>query len=247
MIRGRRVCALVPARGGSKGIPRKNLLKIGGMTLLERALTLAQACPTVDRVYVSTDDAEAYALAKLHGCDTPHLRPATLATDRSRTIDVVRHLVREGPIGADDIILLVQPTSPIRTREELNAICDLLDRTWDETDAIVSVCKIDGPHPYKAQLIENGVLRSLFGAESTVPRQSLPETFLPNGAFYLGKYSVLDAENTFIPARSLAYIMPPLASVNLDGPLDQLLLEALLEKGMVQLDSPEQTTQQSQA
>ena len=236
MIHGRRLYAIVPARGGSKGIPRKNLYKINGVTLVELAIRLAKACARVDTVYVSTDDPEIHAIAATYGCATPSLRPVELATDAARTTDVIRHLVETGVLGANDCIMLLQPTTPLRTRVDINAVCDLLESRWQEADAVVSVCAIDGPHPYKAQMICDGYLRSLFDRDSSVARQSLPPTYIPNGAFYFGKLAVLDVEDTFIPARSLPYVMSAMTSVNLDGPLDIVLLEALLEKGMVRLD-----------
>ena len=236
MIHGRRLCAVVPARGGSKGIPRKNLYKINGVTLVELAIKLAEACARVDTVYVSTDDPEIHAIAATNGCATPSLRPVKLSTDAARTIDVIRHLVETGVLDSNDCIMLLQPTTPLRTRVDINAVCDLLESRWQEADAVVSVCAIDGPHPYKAQVVRDGYLRSLFARDSTVSRQSLPPTYIPNGAFYFGKLAVLDVEDTFIPARSLPYVMSAMTSVNLDGPLDIVLLEALLEKGMVRLD-----------
>lgn len=236
MIRGRRIRAIVPARGGSKSIPRKNLYRINGITLVERALRLAKASRWVDDVYVSTDDPETYAIAAQCGCATPALRPAHLSDDRARTIDVIRHLVAEGIVGTDDCVLLLQPTSPLRTLDELNAVCDQLAARWDTADAVVSVSKIEGPHPYKAQVVNDGYLRSLLARDAAVPRQSLPVTYLPNGAFYLGKYDVLASENTFMPRRSIPFIMSAERSINLDGPLDLVLLEALLEKGIVNAD-----------
>jgi CMP-N,N'-diacetyllegionaminic acid synthase len=236
MIRGHRVCAVIPARGGSKGIPRKNLYTIGGVTLVERAIGVAKACATVDMVYVSTDDPETYAIADAKGCATPRLRPAELATDGARTIDVIRNLVDEGGLRADDCVALLQPTSPLRTLADLNAVCGILDARWDTADAVVSVCEIEGPHPYKAQIVAGGYLRSLMGGDASVPRQSLPATFMPNGAFYLGKIDVLLSEATFMPSRAVPFVMSPAASINLDGPLDVLLLEAMMGKGLVRLD-----------
>ncbi|HWA70557.1 MAG TPA: acylneuraminate cytidylyltransferase family protein [Rhizomicrobium sp.] len=236
MMRGRPVIAVVPARGDSKGIPRKNLYRLGGVALGMRAVQLARSVPAVDRVYVSTDDTELYALAQKDGSATPSPRPAELASDKSRTIAVMQHLLEERVLSADAIVLLLQPTSPLRSQADLEAVLKLLDDNWDEADAVISVGKIDGPHPYKAQVIENGALRSLIGLDAAVPRQSLPATYLPNGAFYLGKLDVLLQEDTFMPRRSLAFVMPEIASINLDGPLDMLLLEAVLAKGLFTLD-----------
>jgi CMP-N-acetylneuraminic acid synthetase len=244
MIRGKRVCAIIPARGGSKGIPLKNLYRLGGVTLVERALHLGKSCKSVDVVYVSTDDPETYAIAQANGCATPSLRPAVLATDSARTIDVIKDLADEGVLGPDDCVLLLQPTSPLRTTEDLNSVCALLDAKWDSADAVVSVSSIDGPHPYKAQIIGgDGYLQSVYARDSSVPRQSLPVTYFPNGAFYLGKIEVLVKENTFVPRRSLPFVMSQMASINLDGPLDLILLEAILCKGLVQLpDGPKPMT-----
>lgn len=236
MIRGRRVCAIIPARGGSKGIPRKNLYRLGGLTLVERAMHLAKACERVDKVCVSTDDPETHAIALANDCATPSLRPAALATDAAHTIDVIKNLVSERVLSAEDCVVLLQPTSPLRTLADLNSVCDLLDSQWETADAVVSVCAIDGPHPYKAQIVDDGYLRSVLAHDAAVPRQSLPPTFMPNGAFYLGKTDVLQKEDTFIPSRSVPFVMSPAACVNLDGPLDLVIMEAVLSKGLVRLD-----------
>ncbi len=232
MIRGRRVCAVVPARGGSKGIPRKNLYELAGISLVERSVRLARRCAAVDVVLVSTDDIEIYALSKRLDAATPVPRPAALASDSARTIDVIRKLVDDAVLGEDDCILLLQPTTPLRTLADLDAACDVLDRRWDDADAVVSVGEVDGPHPFKAQVIRNGYLAALMGGDAAVPRQSLPSAYLPNGALYLVKINVLLGEDTFMPRRSLPHMMSVIPSINLDGPLDLLLLEAVVAKGL---------------
>lgn len=237
MISGKRVCAVVPARGGSKGIPRKNLCRVEGLTLVEWAIRLARSCSFVDSVYVSTDDPETYAVAVANQAATPNLRPAELATDAARSIDLVGHFLDTGLVGSDDCILLLQPTTPLRTQAELVAVCIELDSQWESADAIVSVCESSGANPFKAQLIEDGYLRSLLKQDATVPRQSLPATFIPNGAFYLGKVDVLRRENTFMPLRTLPFMMSDTSSINLDGPLDLVLLEAMLGKGLARMDA----------
>ncbi len=232
MIRGHRIVALVPARGGSKGIPRKNLYQLQGVPLTEGAVRLARACKTVDTVLVSTDDAETFALAQSLGASTPVPRPPALASDTARTIDVVRNLVEEGVIDAEGCLLLLQPTTPLRSLADLDVAVAVLNREWDEADAVVSVCTIDGAHPFKAQVVKGGFLSPLMGHDAAVPRQSLPETFLPNGALYLAKTAVLLAEDTFMPRRTLPHLMSAIASINLDGPLDLLLLEAVVKQGL---------------
>lgn len=232
MIHGRHLCALVPARGGSKGIPRKNLYELAGISLVERSVRLARRCKAVDRALVSTEEAEITRLARLLEAATPSPRPAALASDTARTIDVIRSLVEEGVLGAQDCLLLLQPTTPLRTLADLDTACALLDQYWGCADAIVSVCAVDGPHPYKAQIIRDGYLSTLLGQDAAVPRQSLPAVYLPNGALYLAKVATLLEEDTFLPKRTLPHVMPAIASINLDGPLDLLLLEAAVAKGL---------------
>lgn len=232
MIRGRRVCALVPARGGSKGIPRKNMYLLEGLSLVERSVRLARRCAAVDSVFVSTDDAETTALAERLGAATPVPRPAKFASDIARTIDVVRNLVEDKVLDGGDCLLLLQPTTPLRTLSDLEHARALLEARWDEADAVVSVAKVDGPHPYKAQVVRNGYLSALLGGDAAVPRQSLPVAYLPNGALYLAKLDTLLTEDTFLPHRTLPYEMTALSSINLDGPLDLLLLEAVIAKGL---------------
>lgn len=233
MIREHRLCALVPARGGSKGIPRKNLHELAGVSLVERSVRLARRCTQVDQVLVSTEDAEITLLAKRLNAATPRPRPADLASDGARTIDTLRNLVEENVLSRDDCILLLQPTTPLRTLENLESACELLSAHWDSADAVISVSAVDGPHPYKAQTIREGRLGPLInGQDCSVPRQSLPAAYFPNGAFYLAKIGVLMEEDTFLPKRSLPLIMPSIASINLDGPLDLLLLEAVVGKGL---------------
>lgn len=236
MIRGRPVNVIVPARGGSKGIPRKNLYRIGKRSLLERAAELGENSAFVDTVYVSTDDAQMHALAVANGYATPVPRPAKLASDGARTVEVIRDLVQTGVLPQEGCLLLLQPTSPLRTAAELNAVCQLLDENWDRADMVVSVSAIDGPHPFKAQTVEDGYLRPLLKSDASVPRQSLPTAFLPNGAFYLGKTDVLLREDSFMLSRTMPFPMSGVQSVNLDGPLDLLLLEAVLAKGLFRLD-----------
>jgi CMP-N,N'-diacetyllegionaminic acid synthase len=232
MIRDHHVCAIVPARGGSKGIPRKNLYELEGISLVERSVRLARRCRAVDRVLVSTDDPEITALADRLGAATPVPRPAAFASDGARTIDVIRNLVDDKVLDRGDCLLLLQPTTPLRSLADLDVACAMMEQRWDSADAIVSVCAVDGPHPYKAQIVRDSYLAPLLGTDSAVPRQSLPAVCLPNGALYLAKIATLLDEDTFLPKRTLPYAMQAIPSINLDNPLDLVLLEAVVAKGL---------------
>jgi CMP-N,N'-diacetyllegionaminic acid synthase len=228
MIRNERLTAIIPARGGSKGIPRKNLLRIEGETIVERAIRLARESGRVDRVLVTTDDPEIYQLAKLHDAAPPNLRPAHLATDQATTIDAVVHLIDDAVIE-DGYLLLLQPTTPLRTTSDLDALCERLEANPD-AEAIASVVRHDAPHPDKLMKIEGSYLRSYLGTKASVPRQSLPVVHALNGAFYLTSLEVIQKQHTFLPERTLAFEMPLERSLNLDGPMDLLVLEALLKR-----------------
>lgn len=235
MLRGQPVTAVIPVRGGSKGIPGKNLYRLGRDTLLERTIKLARHCPYVNSVIVGTDNQEMHAVAQRYAAAAPALRPAELATDNAKTVDVVRNLIESVPIN-NGWVLLLQVTSPLRTLGDLNDFCRTFDEADPSAEAIVSLVKHDSPHPDKIQKVENGFVLSYLGTESMVARQLLPEVYALNGAFYLTHRDVLLQRNTFMPTRTLPYIMPPERSLNLDGPMDLFLLEALYEKGKVVIE-----------
>ncbi len=235
MLDNRQVYAIIPARGGSRGIPRKNLYRLGKDTLLERSIKLGQACPYVDQVLVSTDDPEMFEIAKRYQAQTPSLRPAHLATDSALTIDVILHVVGELHVQ-DSYILLLQVTSPLRTLADMNELFEMFERNIARADSIVSLTEEGFSHPNKIQKIENSYVTSYLGCESMVARQSLPKVYALNGAFYLTHSDVLIQRHSFFPERTLPFIMPGERSVNLDGKMDMILMEAMLEKGIVTLE-----------
>ncbi len=236
MIRGKQLTAIIPVRGGSKGIPGKNLHRVGKDTLLERSIKLAQRCPYVDRVIVSTDHPQMHAIAQRYGVAMPALRPAELATDHAKTVDVILQAMDSVPLP-EGYILLVQATSPLRTLEDLNGFCRTFDEDKTGARAIVTLVRHDSPHPDKIQKVEDGFVASYMGKESMVARQSLPEVYSLNGAFYLTDTGQLRANKSFMPkGATLPYVMPPERSINLDNMFDVQVLDALLEKGILKAE-----------
>ena len=238
MINGQPVTAFIPARGGSKGIPGKNLRRLGNDTLLERSIKQAKLCPFVENVVVSTDDNEMYAIAKNHAVETPELRPAFLADDQAKTIDVILYSLEE--MGIDNgFILLLQTTSPLRTVEDINKLCETFEKRTNDAQAIVSVSAISSSHPDKMQKIEDGYLLSYLGKDSHVPRQSLPDVYELNGACYLTHIDILKNQRTFIPEKTIPFIMPVSRSINLDTMFDWYLLEKLIEEKVAHVEEYE--------
>lgn len=239
MLRGKKVVGIIPVRGGSKGLPGKNLYKINGQSLLERTILRSLGCGYIDQTIVSTDDEKMYGIAEKYGVHSKHLRPTNLATSTASTIDVIEHVCRE--MELDDVyVALLQVTTPLCTLADLNAAFELFDENmW--ADSVVSLKKHDAPHPDKIQSIEAGRVVSYLKKESMVARQLLPEVYSLNGAFYLAaKNQILD-RRSFFSENTLPYVMPEIRSINLDGFYDKVMLEALIEKGIVEPEKLEAT------
>ncbi|NJM29189.1 MAG: acylneuraminate cytidylyltransferase family protein [Rhizobiales bacterium] len=233
MLRGQPVTAIIPVRGGSKGIPRKNLRQIAGRSLLERAIALGKATKRVDRMIVSTDDLEMQAVARKHGVASPSLRPAGLATDTATAKSVVEHVIEECGIE-NGYVLLLQATSPLRTLGDLEGLINAFEAS--DADAAVSVAAHDEPRPEKLKRIEDGWLRPYMGDGFEGPRQSLPQPYALNGAFYLVSLDAFRREGRFIPKRTLPFVMPQERSHNLDSLTDWQILEAMVQAGHWKLE-----------
>lgn len=228
MIRGKPLLAVTPVRGGSKGIPGKNLKRIGvkGDTLLERAIKFAQGCERVDEIRVSTDDDEMHAIAQRYGVAAPTLRSAQLANDTARTADVIIDLAEQ--IGfSNGYILLLEATSPLRTRDDLSGFLDRFELD-DEMDAGAGICHLRGAHPNKLLSMVDGMVSSNNKAGSDRPRQGMPEFYELNGAFYIIDVDTLRSGRTFLPPKTMGYIMPEERSTNLDTMMDWQIFEAMV-------------------
>jgi CMP-N-acetylneuraminic acid synthetase len=228
------VIAIVPARGGSKAIPRKNLHKLDGRSLTHRAIACGRAAGL--RVLLTTDDEEIAAEGRRAGAEVPMLRPAELATDTARTVDAVLHILSAARVQPEAVCLL-QPTTPLRLADDVRAAVALLDR-HPNADGVASVARVDEPHPNKARAIRDGWLKPFIpGSAGDVPRQTLPLAYRLNGAVYVVRWDALWAERTMLPNQTLPYEMPAERSLNLDTRWDLYLLEALLARGEVRLET----------
>lgn len=234
MINGKPVTAFIPVRSGSKGVPGKNLKRLGKDTLLVRAIKQARASKYVDRILVSTNDSEMYTIAKEYDVATSSPRPEKLATDDAGTIDVILYTLNEMGIN-QGYLLLLQVTTPLRTIADIDSVCELFERNISTTEAVVSVTPTTS-HPDKVQVIDEGYLKSYLGQDSHVARQSLPEVFDLNGSCYLTEISLLINQRTFIPDHTLPYIMPADRSINIDTMLDWYLLEKLVADRIVSIE-----------
>lgn len=231
--------ALIPARGGSKGIPRKNLASLGGRPLIAWTIDCARRARGVERVVVTTDCAEIAAAARAAGAEAPFLRPAALARDATPGIDPLLHALdwlayhenyRPG------WVLNLQPTSPLRAPADVEAACELAQKPG--VTSVVSVTPSPA-HPYWCKRIEGDGRLVDFHADApdATRRQELPEAYLLNGAIYLARREALVRERSFYTERTFALVMPRERSVDVDTPFDLELAEWLLAREQARIAS----------
>lgn len=229
--------AIIPARGGSQGIPRKNARLFGGTPLLARAVQGALLASRVTRAIVSTDDAEMLDIAVAAGADAPFgLRPAALGTHTARTVDVLAHAVDwiRAEEGVEyDMIVMLQPTSPFRTAADIDGAVGLLVENWERFEAVVSVCEA-AHHPMKMHKIAEGRLEPfVHNPYGTVNRKELPAAWQENGAMYVQRTSTFQTGTEFycgLKSNNIApYVMDASSSIDLDNETDWKIGEILLE------------------
>ncbi|MEL6714570.1 MAG: acylneuraminate cytidylyltransferase family protein [Planctomycetota bacterium] len=230
MIDGRRVLALVPARGGSRGLPRKNVLPLGGRPLIAWTVEAALGCPLIDRVVLSTDDEEIAAAGRAAGCDVPFERPAPLATDTAATIDVALHALDALEAGGDayDVLVLLQPTSPLRTSDDLTGALETLRSSG--APSVVSVVRSPvRPHWMFRHAPSEPLDPVVSEDERPARRQDQEgEYVVLNGAVYVTDVDELRRERRFVTTRTVGFPMPPERSVDVDTAADLARADALL-------------------
>lgn len=221
-----RTLALIPARGGSKGIPRKNIRSIAGKPLIAWTIEAALRSGLLDAVVVTTDDPEIAEVARRAGAQVPFLRPAALAQDDTPGIAPVLHALDMLP--GYDAVLLLQPTSPLRSTVDIDACLGLA-----QTRHAVSVVSVTEPdtHPdWTYRLDADQRLTRLSGDAPATRRQDLPPVVTLNGALYYARTDWLRQGQQLVAPVTLAYLMPRARSVDIDTLLDWQLAELLLKE-----------------
>jgi CMP-N-acetylneuraminic acid synthetase len=232
MVQSSPVIAIVPARGGSKAIPRKNLALLAGRTLLERAIDVAHGVEAIARTIVSTDDEEIAAVATAAGAEIHH-RPAALATDTSKVIEAIRHLceTRLDPSGArNPMLVLLEPTCPLRQVDDVTRCIALLAAGGCDSVATFTTA---ATNPWRAWRIESDRARSFIdGANPWLPRQKLPPAYALSGAVYaLWRDRLRDPDAEILSGVIGAVVLPPERSLDIDTVLDLEVAEALVRRG----------------
>lgn len=227
-----RILGLILARGGSKRLPGKNIKPLAGKPLIAWSIEAARACPAIADVVVSTDDEAIAQVAREHGARVPFLRPPALAGDTSTSADAALHALahlREQEGRSYDAVILLEPTSPLRASGDLPAVAELLTRRWDETDAVVSVGRV--------QLEQPGVMKRMDAdgrIEPWVPPEAVgtgeaPVAWFPYGVAYAVRTEALERWRTFYPPRVLGYTIERWQNYEVDDLFDLLCVEAVMQ------------------
>ena len=228
MINNEKVLALIPARGGSKGLPGKNIKKLSGKPLIAWTIEEAKKADYIDEVIVSTDSKEIAEISQSYGASIPFMRPDVLATDHAKGIDVIKHTI-EFFKDEFDVIIVLQPTSPLRTYKNINSA--FMEFQKKKCQAVVSVCKVEHPIQWTGTLMKDKSMKNFINEDiKNKNRQDLQTYYRLNGAIYISKIDYLFQNNGFLGNNTFAYIMSKKNSVDIDSILDFKFAELLLRE-----------------
>ncbi len=219
-----KILAIIPARGGSKGIPRKNIRLLSGKPLIAYSIETALQSKYIDTVVVSTEDEEIAEIARIYGAEVI-MRPNELAKDDSPIMDTIFHVLETIKMNYD-IVVLLQPTSPLRNCIDINNAIELfLNKNCESVVGVTENLSL-----YWSFSIEEGYLKPIFGNKYLKNRrQDLPKTYVPNGAIFISTPITLQKYKSFYCQKTIPYIMPRERSVDIDDEVDFKLAELLIK------------------
>jgi len=225
MIDKKKILAIIPARGGSKGLPRKNVLPFAGKPLIFWTIEAAHSSQYIDHIILSSDDEEIINVAKLNNVDVPFVRPDNLASDTASGADVVLHALQNCP--GFDILVLLQPTSPLRRADDIDGAIEKMIEL--KAQCCLSLSE-SGKSPYWAYEIDDNqhLLSVMPELDSKADnRQDLPETYYLNGAVYVAYSKWFQLNRDFKTKETIGYVMPRERSIDIDDKLDFIVAETL--------------------
>jgi CMP-N,N'-diacetyllegionaminic acid synthase len=220
------VLGLILARGGSKGIPRKNIVSLGGKPLIAWTIESAKQSQVITRVVLSSDDDETINVARKYGCDVPFRRPKRLATDSASTIDTVIHALDK--LSTYDYVVLLQPTSPLRTPVDIDAAFQLM--LENNSPSCVSISEAEQSPYWMYRRTETCTISPILpNVPQIARRQELPPVYILNGAIYVAEVEWLKQNMSFLHEETVGYIMPNTRSIDIDTKSDLELCETYLK------------------
>lgn len=232
MYKEKSFIAIIPARAGSKGLTNKNIRKLDGKPLIAWSIETAQGCKYIDEIMVTTDSEEYAAIARDYGANVPFIRPEKYATDEASRSEVIANVINFYKENGHefDYIILLEPTSPLRSKDDLNCAIEKLINNKSGAESIVSVCKLEGLHPEFVIKLENDFLKFLDPNQQSkvLRRQDLETFYFYEGSLYI---STVDAylEKEFYHSKTLGYVVPRWKSIEIDEIEDLVMAEAIIK------------------
>ncbi|GER94597.1 acylneuraminate cytidylyltransferase family protein [hot springs metagenome] len=237
MYKDKSILAIIPARGGSKGLPRKNIKLLLGKPLIAWTIEQALNSKYIDRLIVSTEDEEIAEISQKYGAEIPFLRPKELAQDDTPTIDVIDHVIMK--LNQQyDITLLLEPTSPIRRKNDLDKAVEKFIDNYDIFDSLVTLGEIHLENPIIVKRIKNDFVRPFIENDVKITRrQDYPKAYFPYGVAYLAKTDFLLKNKTFYGDKTGYLIIERYQCYEIDDIYDFIAVESimkyLLERGVL--------------
>jgi CMP-N-acetylneuraminic acid synthetase len=233
VVSGERILGLIPARGGSKRVPRKNLAPLGGKPLIAHAIENARGSGRLSRTILSTDDEEIREIAGRFGADVPFLRPAELSGDDSPTIDVVLHalgVVEDAEEKRYDYVCVLEPTAPFRTARDIDSALSLL--LSEGTDSVIGLSPVGYTNPARLRVMRDNRVH-LWAPELWQEgrrTQDLDRTYAPAGGLFACRRDVVVGGRTLHGRSQCGYIFPPERALDIDTPFDLAFAEFLMAR-----------------
>ncbi len=232
MISGKSVLAIIPARGGSKGLPRKNVRMLCGKPLVAWTIEKAKKSRHVDVVLLTTESPEIADVGRNSGVVVPFLRPENLATDESSTYDVIRHALTYYRVTEKrefHYTVLMEPTSPLREDDDIDRMLEMLDNSADAFDSIVSVGEVIHHPSIMKRLVRDRVEPFCPELLQTNRRQDNSPAYFPFGVAYIAKTNVLLEENSFYTSRCMPFLIRRYQNFEIDDAYDLLCVESVMK------------------
>jgi CMP-N-acetylneuraminic acid synthetase len=237
MYQGKKIMGFIPARAGSKGVPGKNIKPLAGKPLIVHTIEVAKASGIFDFLMVSTDGMEIASIAQKAGAEVPFMRPPDLATDDAKGIDVLHHAMDwcKNHYKKFDWLMLLQPTSPLRSSEDIINACSLMEKR--RGTAVVSVCEAEH-HPWWCNTLPSDFCMDKFLHSEAIKtnRQDLPVFYRINGAIYLAEWDFICNRDSWYSPQTYAYVMPQERSLDIDSMIDFELVGVLMRQKKVAED-----------
>lgn len=230
MYKGKKILAIIPARGGSKGLPDKNIKPLLGKPLIGWTIEQAQNSGYIDDIFVSTDSESITRVAQSFGVSVPELRPSGLSLDASPssefiiyTIDLLKKQGKEF-----EYFILLEPTSPLRDVSDIDSSIEQLLNN-PNVESLVGVSEVMDSHPDFLTKVENGILKPYKDSLQTLRRQELEKLYFFEGSVYLSKCDTFMKRKTFYHDNTMAYIVPKWKSYEVDDIIDFVIIESLMK------------------